>query len=129
MNDDNLSLNEGIYTALIISLCKSKQYSYAWVLLRSMIDHDFVPQLICYQHLLCGLFSEGQTNVATQIFASSRWEDYNPDEIVWKVIIDGLIKKGHSVMCCAMISRLEQMNCTPSNQTYAMLAEELSNRE
>jgi pentatricopeptide repeat protein len=129
MKDDNISLNEDIYTAVIICLCKSKLYSYAWVLLRSMIGHGFAPQLMCYQHLLCGLISEGQANMAKVIFGNSRWEDYNPDEIVWKVIIDGLIRKGHPASCHDMISRLEQMNCRPSNRTYAMLAEELSTRQ
>lgn len=129
MKDDKLSLNENIYTSLISCFCKSGRLSDAWALLHSMIEHGFVPRLMSYQHLLCGLISEGQDHRVKEIFGNSRWKDYNPDEIVWKVIIDGLIRKGHSDICLDMISKLEQMNCRPSNQTYAMLAEELSNRE
>ncbi|XP_048534397.1 pentatricopeptide repeat-containing protein At5g65560-like [Triticum urartu] len=128
IKDDNLSLNEDIYTALITCLCKSRQYSDAWALLHSMIGRGFVPQLMSYQHLLCGLISEGQAHMAEEIFGNGRWEDYNPDEIVWKVIIDGLIRNGHSDICRDMVSKLEQRNCRPSNQTYVMLAEELSTR-
>lgn len=82
-----------------------------------------------YQHLLSGLICEGQTDKAKEIFMNSRWKDYSPDEIVWKVIIDGLIKKGHSDISREMIIMLERMNCRPSHQTYAMLTEELPDRE
>ncbi|KAL6634078.1 hypothetical protein ACP70R_026749 [Stipagrostis hirtigluma subsp. patula] len=129
MKEDNLPLNEDIYNALINYFCKLGMYSDAWALLRSMIEHGFLPHLMSYQRMLSGLTAEGQVTRAKKIFRDSRWEDYNPDEIVWKVIIDGLIRKGHSDICHDMISILEQMNCRPSHQTYAMLTKELSTRE
>lgn len=69
-------------------------YPDAWALLCSMIRHGFVPHLMSYQHLLSGLNSGRQADRAKEIFRNSKWKDYNPDEIVWKVIIDDLIKKG-----------------------------------
>jgi pentatricopeptide repeat protein len=129
MKEDNLPLNEDICTALVNCFCKLRMYTDAWALLCSMIGRGFLPNLLSYQHLLSGLTAEGQEDRAKEIFRDSRWKDYNPDEIVWKVIIDGLIRKGHSEMCHDMISTLEQMNCKLSDQTYAMLTEELSTRE
>jgi hypothetical protein len=104
-------------------------YPDAWALLCSMIGHGFIPHLMSYKHLLSGLTDEGQVDTAKEIFRDSRWKDYNPDEIAWKVIIDGLIRKGHSYMCHEMLSILEQRNCRPSYQTYAMLTKELSTSE
>jgi len=129
MKEDNLPLNEDLYTALVNCFCKLRMYPDAWALLCSMIGHGFLPNLLSYQNLLSGLTAEGQADRAKEIFRDSRWKDYNPDEIVWKVIIDGLIRKGHSDVCHDMISILEQMNCKPRDETYAMLTEELSSRE
>jgi pentatricopeptide repeat protein len=129
MKEDNLPLNEDIYTALINCFCKLRMYPDAWALLCSMIGHGFLPNLISYQQLLSGLTAEGQADRAKEIFRGLRWKEYNTDEIVWKVIIDGLIRKGHPDMCHDMISILEQMKCKPSDETYAMLTEELSTRE
>lgn len=126
MKEDNVPLNEDIYTALINCFCKLRMYPDAWALLCSMIGDGFLPNLLSYQHLLSGLTSEGQTDRAKEIFRDCKWKDYNPDEIVWRVIIDGLVRKGYTDVCHDMIPMLEQINCKPSDQTYAMLTEELS---
>lgn len=53
-------------------------------------------------------------------------KQWNTDEIVWTVLVDGLVTKGLPDLCLKFLHIMESRNCCINLQTYVILANELS---
>ena len=79
-----------------------------------MIGCGYLPHLDSYHLLLSGLCDDGDFGRAKSMFCDLIGMDYNCDEITWRILIDGLLKKGHVYMCYEMLSIMEERHCLPS---------------
>jgi pentatricopeptide repeat protein len=62
MKEDNVPLNEDIYTSLVNCFCKLRMYPDAWSLLCSMIGHGFIPHLMSYSEI-----PDGKTTIMMKL--------------------------------------------------------------
>ncbi|KAJ6798473.1 putative pentatricopeptide repeat-containing protein isoform X1 [Iris pallida] len=129
MKESGLSLNEAIYTSLINCCCSLQLYREASTYLYSMIGHGYLPHIRSYQLLLSGLCDHGNVEKAKLVFSYLLGRGYNFDEIVWTILIDGLLKKDHFHAFSEMLSIMEERQCSPSPETYALLRKEYPSLE
>lgn len=121
MKDRQISPSQDIYHSLINCCCQLQVYGEAAILLDTMIEVGYLPTLESSKLLVCGLFNEDNIEKAKAIFCSLLRCGYNFDEVAWKVLHDGLLKRGLVNRCSELITIMEQMGCKLHPQTYSML--------
>ncbi|KAK9085926.1 hypothetical protein Sjap_026337 [Stephania japonica] len=125
MNERGLVPNEKIYTSLVNCLCKLEMYKEALIKVDMMADCGYQPCLESYKLLVCGFYDKGKSEEAKKVFCSLLGCEFNHDEIAWKILIDGLLKKGFVDRCTELLDFMEEKNCPPNHQTYAMIIAEI----
>ncbi|KAJ0986890.1 hypothetical protein J5N97_005246 [Dioscorea zingiberensis] len=121
MKEEGLSPNEETYTSLISCCCNLKRFTEASRFIDAIVECGSLPYLSSYRLLICGLCDEEMFEEAKIVFCKLTRSGFNHDEIVWEVILDGLHRKGHGNVSLELLSTLEESNCCPSDQTYAMV--------
>jgi pentatricopeptide repeat protein len=93
----------------------------ALTFLDSMIESGYLPHIESYRHIICSLCEEGSIKTAKQVFGDMLSKEYNYDEIVWRILIDGLLQKGNVSECSSLLSVMDEQDCRPSDALYARL--------
>ncbi|CAL1369987.1 unnamed protein product [Linum trigynum] len=125
MNIKGLSPNEDILNSLLGCCCELEMYADALNLLESMMKHGHLPKLDSFMSIVCGLYAEGNAVKAQAAFSYLLHRQYNYDEVAWKVLIDGLLKKGLVDGFSELFSLMEKKGCFIHPKTYTMLIEGL----
>ena len=120
-----MSPSEDIYNALLNCCCELQLYGKAVELVDTMIEHGFLPALESCKMLLCGLLDEENSAKAYSVFRRMLCCGYNYDEIAWKVLLDGCVKRGHLNSCSELLSIMEKMDCQLHPESYSMLIQGL----
>lgn len=95
-------------------------------LLDLMIDRAFEVRLSVYKALICALFKANEVEKAQVVFEKILDQHLNPDEIIWTILVDGLLKEGGFEMCRNFLQIMESKKCSVSLQAYIVLKNELS---
>ncbi|KAF9606664.1 hypothetical protein IFM89_027708 [Coptis chinensis] len=66
----------------------------ASALVDMMVKQGRLPNLESYKLLICGLCNKGNIQKAKTVFCTLLRPEHNYDEVAWKVLIEGLLKKG-----------------------------------
>ncbi|KAG6404439.1 hypothetical protein SASPL_136687 [Salvia splendens] len=103
-----MSLNEDMYNKLVDCCCNLKMYKEAVDLINVMLTHELLPHIESYKLLVCGLYNEGSDEKAKQTFCRLLHIGYNYDEVVWKVLIDGLMRMGFVKECSELVGVMER---------------------
>ena len=91
------------------------------MLVDTMIEHGYLPALESCKLLICGLFDEQNNEKAKAVFCSVLRCGYNYDEVAWKLILDGLIKKGHVNRGSELVGIMEKMGCQLHPETHSRI--------
>ncbi|KAB2606225.1 pentatricopeptide repeat-containing protein [Pyrus ussuriensis x Pyrus communis] len=126
MRDMGISPNEGIYNSLVNCCCEMQVYGEAAMLVHTMIEHGYLPALESCKLLVCGLFDEEDDEKAKAVFCSMLRCGYNYDEVAWKLLLDGLVKRGHLNRGSELLTIMETMGCQLYPETNRMLTEGLN---
>lgn len=129
MGDQRLSPDEEIYNSLVLVYSNYFKVDLALETLNTMTAQGFKPCLIGYRALICALCKIDKMEEAQSIFENMLLQHWNPDEIVWTILIDGLLKDGKPDLCMKFLHIMEAKNCKPTFQTYVILAREVSKEE
>ena len=78
------------------------------------------------QSLICALCRSSRLKEVEVLFENMLGKKWNNDEIVWTILIDGLLKERESELCMKLLHVMESKSCNISFQTYVILARELS---
>lgn len=125
MRHGGIQPGEVISNSIIKCCCMLELYAEAFQLINNMVTMGELPHLESFKLLICGLYEKGHKDQAEAIFCSLLRCGYNNDEIAWKVLIDGLQKKGLVDSCSELIKVMESNGCHPKPHTYSMLIEGL----
>lgn len=90
-----------------------------------MLTQGFLPRLELYKLLICGLYDDGNNDKAKTTFFRLLDCGYNNDEVAWKLLIDGLLKRGLVDRCSELLDIMEKNGSRLSSQTYSLLIEGL----
>jgi len=126
MQSANLTPSEDVYTCIIECCCRLKLLKEALGFLDTMAKNGYLPHLESYRFIICALCEEGSFHTAKSIFGDILSKEYNCDEIVWKILIDGLLQRGNTADCSSLLSFMEEQNCRPSAAIYARLTGEIT---
>ncbi|KAM1873335.1 hypothetical protein ACFX13_007183 [Malus domestica] len=126
MKDTGISPNEGIYNSLVNYCCQMQVYGEAAMLVHTMIEHGYLLALESCKLLVCGLFDEEDDEKAKAVFCSMLRCGYNYDEVAWKLLLDGLVKRGHLNRGSELLTIMEKMGCQLHPETNRMLTKGLN---
>jgi pentatricopeptide repeat protein len=121
MQSANLTPGEDVHTSIIGCCCRLKMPTEALTFLDSMIKSGYLPRIESYRHIICSLCEEGSIKTAKKVLGDMLLEEYNYDEIVWKILIDGLLRKGNAAECSILLSVMEEQDYRPGDALYAKL--------
>lgn len=88
-----MSPSEDMYNALVNCCCKLKMYEEAMKILDTMLKLGLLPHIESYKLLVCGLYDEGNDEMAKSAFCMLIQCGYNYDEVAWKLLIVLLLKR------------------------------------
>ncbi|KAH0678699.1 hypothetical protein KY284_019784 [Solanum tuberosum] len=125
MQSCGISPGENIYTSMVNCCCKLKMYEDATRFLDTMLTQGFLPHLESYKLLVCGLYDDGNNEKAKTTFFRLLGCGYNNDEVAWKLLIDGLLKRGLVDRCLELLDIMEKNRFRLSAHTYSLLLEGL----
>lgn len=125
MQEQGLSPNEDIYNSLLSCCCKLGILDEAVAMLNHMINSGQLPHLESCKQLVCGLYDDGNKEKAEAVFVSLLGCGYNNDEVAWKILIDGFLKKGLADMCSELLTVMEKRGFQLHPHTYSMIVEGL----
>ncbi|GJN40184.1 hypothetical protein PR202_gb29363 [Eleusine coracana subsp. coracana] len=126
MQRANLVPSMDVYTCMIECSCRRKLLKEALAFLDSMTKNGYLPHLGSYRLIICALCEEGSFHTAKQVFGGILSKGYNFDEIVGKILIDGLLQIGNTADCSGLLLLMEEQNCRPSAAMYARLPGEVT---
>lgn len=126
MKERGLSPNQEIYESLLVAHCKNLEVDYALKIFDWMAIRGYKPHLPIYKELICALCRASRVEEAQTLFESMLEKEWNNDEIVWTVFVDGLLKEGQLDICMKLLHVMEDRNYILNIQTYEILARELS---
>ncbi|EPS72780.1 hypothetical protein M569_01977, partial [Genlisea aurea] len=113
------------FDTLIQCCCKMGIPDEASRLVDDMLGRGMLPRLESYGLLVCGFYGEGREEEARGTFRGMLRGGYNHDEVVWKVLIDGLMKEGFLEGCCELVVVMRKMGCCINPQTHLALVQGL----
>lgn len=113
------------YNALVCCCCEKGEYREAKKMTEAMIKHGHLPRLESSKLLICGLYDQEDEEEAEHFFRSLLVCGYNHDELAWKLLVDGLLKKGFVKRCSDLLQVMERKGCQLHPQTYTLLIEGL----
>ena len=122
MKEKGLSPNKEIYQSLLVGHCKNSKVDSAMKIFDLMAVGGFEPRLPEYKALICALCRGSQVEEAQAMFVSMLEKQWNADEVVWTVLIDGLLKEKQLDLCMKLLHIMESKNCELNFQTYVILA-------
>ena len=64
-----------------------------------MTSRGFELRLIEFKALICALCKVNSLTDAQKVFEKMLMKDWNPDEVLWAVLIDGLLNEGFQNVC------------------------------
>lgn len=91
-----------------------------------MANSGIEAHLSVYAALVSALCRTNRTKEAQNLLESMLEKQWSTDDIVWTVLVDGLIKEGLPDFCLKFLHIMESRNCSINIQTYAVLDRELS---
>lgn len=91
-----------------------------------MTDRAFEVRLPIYKALICALLKANQVEKAQVLFENMLEKQWNPDEIIWTLLVDGLLKDGMFNLCLKFLHVMESKKGSVSLQAYVVLERELS---
>lgn len=94
MRDMGIFPNEDTCNSLLDCCCELKFYRKPAMLVDYMIELGYLPALESCKWLICWLVDEESNEKANAFFCSMLHCGYNQDEVVWKLLLDGLVKRG-----------------------------------
>ncbi|CAL9083239.1 unnamed protein product [Musa acuminata var. zebrina] len=124
-----LPLDEEIYNSLLQVYANNLKIEHALELLNAMTSIGFEPCLMGYKSLICALCEVDRVQEAQNLFHCMLLQHWSPDEVVWTILIDGLIKGGKPTLCTEFLQIMEAKGCKPTLHTHAILARELSAKD
>nr|GFC54561.1 hypothetical protein [Tanacetum cinerariifolium] len=85
----------------------------------------FEPHIQSYKTLISALCKDGRCSNASELFENMLDQQLDADEIIWTVLIDGLLKDAEVDACVHFLGIMESKNRKASVQTYITLSKEL----
>ncbi|XP_057783898.1 pentatricopeptide repeat-containing protein At5g65560 isoform X5 [Salvia miltiorrhiza] len=116
-----LSPNEDMYNKLVDCCCNLKLLEEATNIIGVMLKHGLLPHLESFKVLVCELYNEGSDEKGKATFCQLLQCGYNYDEVAWKVLLDGLLKRGFVKGFYELVGVMEINGCPLSPQTHSML--------
>lgn len=126
MVGQGLCLNQEAYNSLLLSLLRALKVDLAMGVFKHMSAQHCELHLAGYKALICALCQLHRRKEARIIFENMLTRTWNPDDVVWTVLIDGLLGAGYKDLCMEFLRIMETSHCKPSFQTYIILAREAS---
>ncbi|KAE8701146.1 hypothetical protein F3Y22_tig00110548pilonHSYRG00354 [Hibiscus syriacus] len=111
--DQGIYPGEDVYNSILSCSCELGVFD----------DASQLPHLDSYRQLICGLYDQGDKEKAEKTFGNLLRCGYNCDEVAWKILVDGLLRKGLADRCTDISSIMEKMGCQLHPTTYSMLIE------
>ncbi|GMY17356.1 pentatricopeptide repeat-containing protein At5g65560 [Fagus crenata] len=108
MQERGMSPTEDINNSLLNCCCVLEMYDEAIRLVDTMVELGHLPHLEFYRLLVCGLYDEGNKEKAESVFCKLLHCGYNNDEVAWKLLIDGLLKRGLINRCSELFKSYAQ---------------------
>nr|CAD1837742.1 unnamed protein product [Ananas comosus var. bracteatus] len=113
MIDQKLSPDGEIYNSLLQVLASNLEVDLASEIFDKMTAQGFELHLTGYKALICALCKVGRTSKAQSIFRNMLAQLWNPDEIAWTILIDGLMRGGHQDLYMTFLHIMETNDCKP----------------
>jgi pentatricopeptide repeat protein len=126
MQNANLTPSEDVYTSIIDCCCRLKILTDALTLLDSMTKSGYLPHLESYRIIISSLCEGGNFRTAKEVFGDLLLKESNYDEIVWKILIYGLLQKGSVAEFSSLLSVMKEHGYQPSNTINAMITGEIT---
>jgi pentatricopeptide repeat protein len=126
MKERGLCPNQDIYNSILVAHCKNLAVDDALNIFNLMVIRGFELHLSIYKALICALCMASRLGEAQSLFESMLEKEWNNDEIVWTILVDGLLKEGQLDLCMKLLHVMKSRNCILNSHTYVILARELS---
>uniref|UniRef100_A0ACD5W497 Uncharacterized protein n=1 Tax=Avena sativa TaxID=4498 RepID=A0ACD5W497_AVESA len=124
MVGQGLCPNQEAYNCFIISILRALKVDLAMGVFRHMSAQHRELHLVGYKALICALCQLHRRKEAQFIFEHMLSRAFNPDNIVWTVLIDGLLGAGYKDVCMKFLQIMEKNHRKPSFRSYNILARE-----
>ncbi|RHN39706.1 putative pentatricopeptide [Medicago truncatula] len=98
---------------LLDALCKIHQVDKAIALLTKMKDEGIQPDMCTYTILVDGLCKNGRLKDAQRVYRDLTIKGYHLDARMYTVMINGLCKEGFFDEALSLLSKMEDIGCTP----------------
>ncbi|XP_059285087.1 protein Rf1, mitochondrial-like [Lycium ferocissimum] len=86
----------------------------------SLVQQGFRPPLSIYQSLIRALCRSSRLKEVEVLFENMIGKQWNNDEIVWTILIDGLLKERESELCMKLLHVMESKSYTINFQTSSL---------
>jgi pentatricopeptide repeat protein len=124
MVGQGLCPNQEAYNYFIISILRARKVDLAMGVFRHMSAQRCKLHLVRYKALICALCQFNRRKEAQFIFEHMLSRPFDPDNIVWTVLIDGLLGAGYKDLCMEYLHIMENNHREPSFRSYNILARE-----
>ncbi|KAM0898884.1 hypothetical protein ACQ4PT_021668 [Festuca glaucescens] len=121
MVDQGLCPNQEAYNLFIISLLRVLKVDLAMGVFRHMSAQCRELHLDGYKTLICALCQSDRRKEAQFVFEHMLSRTFNPDNIVWTVLVDGLLGGGYKDLCKEFLHIMEKNHCTDFNALALVL--------
>lgn len=74
---------------------------------------------------MCALCKVGRVEELEALFGKLLHMQWSADEIIWTVLIDGIVKEGGSDLCMKLLHQMESSSCKIKFHSYVILAREV----
>ncbi|CAH1448019.1 unnamed protein product [Lactuca virosa] len=95
-------------------------FDKALSLVNNMVENGVLVDLETYKLLICGLYEEGKHEKGKEVFCSLL-DGYNSDEVVWTILLDGLLKRGLVKRYFELVGVMEEKGCHLNRYTYQIV--------
>jgi pentatricopeptide repeat protein len=125
MIGQSLCPNQEAYNHFIVSILRAQKVDLAMGVFRHMSAQHCELHLVGYKALICALCQFHRREEAQFIFEHMLSRAFNPDNIVWTVLIDGLLGAGYKDLCMEFLHIMEKNHHKPSFRSYTIVAREV----
>ncbi|KAJ0715717.1 putative tetratricopeptide-like helical domain superfamily [Helianthus annuus] len=126
MEEKSITPDLNRYASLIAVHCKNLKMEATLEFFNLMLVGGFEPHIKSYKALICGLCKIGQMSKARELFENMLDQQWDADEVVWTILIDGVLREADVDTCVRCIHIMESKNRIPNFETYVMLAKQVS---